>query len=211
MINEFVGRALTCTASELLPQPSHPLFNVPLPTGFGGQQSCGFTSGEKFVLAQYDVDCVNDSAWAQLGYACIFMCGFLFFAIRAISNIDHSSLAALLPPLFRDIGLRKKATKGEARADTEVVAVDGGEGSGAPVQKRLFLTFQDLCYSVMAPGPVHADGSGGEMQEKKILHSIFGVAAPGQLIALMCVLSLVLSLPQCVIFNAFFTRIALSR
>ena len=78
----------------MVPNPGVPNFFTPLPFGLGGLQLCPFPKGEDFVKATYDID-FADSAWAQLGYAAIFMGGFLFFAIRALANIDHSSLAAI--------------------------------------------------------------------------------------------------------------------
>ena len=87
--------------SELVPNPGVPNFFTPLPFGLGGLQMCPDPKGEDFVKATYDID-FADSAWAQLGYASIFMGAFLFFAVRALANIDHSSLAAIqVPSLFR--------------------------------------------------------------------------------------------------------------
>jgi hypothetical protein len=80
--------------AELVPNPGVPNFFTPLPFGLGGLQMCPYPKGEDFVKATYDID-FADSAWAQLGYASIFMGAFLFFAIRALANIDHSSLAAI--------------------------------------------------------------------------------------------------------------------
>ena len=184
VINEFESRSLYCASSELVPQPYNPLFDVPLPNGFGGQQTCSFLSGPAFTLAAFDVDC-TDSAWAQLGYTCMFYAAFTFLAIRAISKIDHSLQAALPPPLFRDIGLRKRVREGEGKHQYEITVAAANDDIA---EKKVFVTFEKLNYSVMAPGPMKADGSGGDVVEKKILNDLFGVVAPGS-VRMLCVLN----------------------
>jgi hypothetical protein len=51
----------------------------------------------------------------------------------------------------------------------------------------LFLCLPSRTPQVTVPPPKNADGTGGSGADvqKTILHSVFGVAAPGQMVALM--------------------------
>jgi len=181
VINEFADRSLTCTPSELIPQPYHPMFNVSLPNGFGGHQNCPYLSGPAYTLATYDVDC-DDSAWAQFWYTFVFYAAFTLIAIGGMSKIDHSSQAAISPPLIRDLGLRARLSAASERKHQSALSIASAEGFK---EKKVFLTFDNLSYSVKAPGPMKADGTGGNVVEKQILHDTYGVIAPGRMMALM--------------------------
>jgi len=176
MINEFKDRPLTCSFSQLVPSTYNPLLSMAAPIGFGNAQVCPYLSGEAYCDASYDID-TNESMWSSVGYICIFLSVFTMLALRALANIDHSKLASRLPPLFRDVMTR---TSTDTAASSEVAV------GKAAKPLTVYLSFTDLCYSVMVPPPtVDGHATAGPDVEKKILTNVFGTAGPGNMVALM--------------------------
>jgi ABC-type multidrug transport system ATPase subunit len=184
--NEFASRSLTCAASELVPSTFNPLLAMSPPVGYGGVQICPYPTGPLYSAGNYDVDAA-ESPWASFGYLCVFFGVFSLMAIRAISNIDHSKLAARLPPLIRNLDHQAASSKAKTPALVEIPVPETEVIQVAPSRKALsvYLSFTDLCYSVMVPPPSDSQASNDALVEKKILNDVYGVSGPGNMVALM--------------------------
>eukprot|EP00466_Bigelowiella_natans_P006919 jgi/Bigna1/52681/estExt_Genewise1Plus.C_100108 len=169
MLNEFNGLALTCYDDELVPPTSESDFNIAPPNGFGGQQTCPFTSGRAY-LATFDMDHFDpDEEKNQvLFYMIAFITVFNALAFWGLVLRPHELGDQEEPPRF------EPESKTKRKIRTEDMKKDDMKKDSKIVS---YIEWKNLTYKVV--------NQKDKSQQITLLNDVAGYAKPGDMVALM--------------------------
>jgi len=188
MLNEFNGLALTCNDDELVPPTSESDFNIAPPNGFGGQQTCPFTSGRAY-LATFDMDHFDpDEEKNQvLFYMIAFITVFNALAFWGLVLRPHELGDQEEPPRFEPESKTKRKIRTEdMKKDDMKKDVGINPGGGAVDNEHLtlikskivsYIEWKNLTYKVV--------NQKDKSQQITLLNDVAGYAKPGDMVALM--------------------------
>ncbi|XP_004349233.2 ATP-binding cassette transporter [Capsaspora owczarzaki ATCC 30864] len=204
-LNEFSGRMIDCSPSQLIPPSSSPLFNLPFADGgFNGTQVCPFPTGDGF-LQSYGMNLGDTWKTWDIIIVYIYWLAALvvsFFCIKYPREVDlhnphlddEDSRTRRRELLAKKIVERRATDAAFAQgllAHTQQMVEEGRSASDAAAsvhaavvarlapEQKAFMEFSDLKYQVQAMG------DDKKLYTKTLLTDINGYVKPGMLVALM--------------------------
>ncbi|OLN88285.1 ABC transporter G family member 19 [Colletotrichum chlorophyti] len=162
--NEFYGRQLQCSESQLVPRgpgsdPNYQGCSLP-----GSRLGSTVVSGPDYLQASYDYSRAN--LWRNFGIIIAFTVFYLVVTVVAVDTVKFkgSGAQSLIFAKSRDVKMKKNR---EDDASPEETFEPIGDGQSV-------FTFKDINYTVPY-------GNG----ERQLLNGVCGYAKPGKMIALM--------------------------
>mmetsp|Transcript_19096 Transcript_19096/g.36765 ORF Transcript_19096/g.36765 Transcript_19096/m.36765 type:complete len:1596 (-) Transcript_19096:179-4966(-) len=161
MLNEFLDLQLTCAGSELVPESSVEDFNTPPPDGFGGAQTCPFTSGQEYLI-RFNMENFDET---DRNY-CLLWLTLIFVAYHLLATFAFVGIP-------KELGDQEEPPKFDLQEQTSTVVEHDEEGKKAVS----YIEWKNLTYEVI----------NRKNREEKItlLNDVEGFARPGDMIALM--------------------------